>query len=276
MAKSCCSRQAKPNTKLPIPSIQAPRSSSASQSSVVCVRVMVSGNVATRGFHEKIHFAAIRPTTDYTFTISGLSRALQCPGEPAYAIAHLDSVECRKPKKQPARVWRREGKTIEGQRFDARLGSQSFRVRGPHLVFQHRGCVEATMMIADFDDSRQVLLHCLAQNGEPARVQFAHLVKMSAEVAALDEVREHGLLEIHWTKVRPQPECADEFGQRHRRNDVSDTECRKHQLGKRPYEDHVGISIHSHEGGNRSTFESEFAVIVVFDDECACTRGPLE
>src|SRR6185369_7687639 len=121
MAKSRCSRQAKPNTKLPIPSIQAPRSSSASQSSVVRVRAfMMSGNVATSGLHEKIHFAAIRPTTDYTFTISGSSRALQRPREPAYAIAHLESVECRKPKKQPARVWRREGKTIEGQRFDAR------------------------------------------------------------------------------------------------------------------------------------------------------------
>src|SRR6185503_7162072 len=242
MAKSRCSRQAKPNIKLPIPSIQAPRSSSASQPSVVRVReCMVSSTVTTCDFHKKIHFAAIRPTTDDTFTrVVGSSRALKCPGELAYAIADLESVECRKPTKQPTRVWCRECKTIEGQRFDARLGSQSFRVRGLHPVFQHRGCVEATMMIADFDDPRQVLLHCLAQDGEPARVQFAHLVKMSAEVAAFDEVREHGLLEIHWTKVRPQPECADEFGQRHRRNDVSDTECRKHQLGKRSYEDHVG------------------------------------
>src|SRR6187402_1236995 len=156
MAKSRCSRQAKPNIKLPIPSIQAPRSSSASQSSVVRVReCMVSSTVTTCGFHEKIHFAAIRPTTDYTLTLaSSSSRALECPCEPAYAIAYLESVECRQPKNQSARVWRREGKTIEGQRFDARLGGQSCRVRGPHPVFQHRGRVEATMMIADFDDSR--------------------------------------------------------------------------------------------------------------------------
>src|SRR5688500_12267494 len=179
MAKSRCSRQARPNTKLPIPSIQAPRLSSASQSRVVRVReCMVSSNVTTRGFHEKIHFAAISPTTEYTLTLSSSSsRALQCPSELAYAITDLESVECREPKEQSARVWRREGKTIEGQRFDARLGSQSLRVRGPHPVFQHRGCVDTTMMIADFDDPRQVFLHCLAQDGEPARVQFAHLVK---------------------------------------------------------------------------------------------------
>src|SRR6187401_1615787 len=118
MAKSRCSRQARPNTNVPMPSIQAPRSSRASHSNVARIREFICGrNVATRGFREKIHFAAVRPTTGY----AGSARAFQRPGQPAYAIAHLESVECRKSEQEPARVWRREGKSIERQRFDPRL-----------------------------------------------------------------------------------------------------------------------------------------------------------